>query len=145
MSDESVERAIARDLDHWWNSLGREFGPLSRPQRRVMRTLADREAVGQTTRVGDLAALLLLTMAGATRMLDTLEGRGYVRRYRASGSDQRQVYIALAAGGIAALAEADRAFYQRVRASLAALDVAERRTLADLLARLERAPASDQP
>ena len=145
VSNESVERAIARDLDRWWNSLGREFGPLSRPQRRVLRTLADREAAGQATRVGDLATLLRLTTAGATRMLDTLEGLGYVRRYRASGADQRQVYIALAPPGVAALAEADRAFYQQVRASLAALGESERRTLADLLARLDLTPAPDQP
>lgn len=95
--------------------------------------------------MGDLAALLRLTTAGATRMLDTLEGLGYARRYRASGADQRQVYIALAPAGVVALGEADHTFHKRVAASLAPLSQAERRALADLLARLGAMPDPDQP
>lgn len=143
MNEETVERAIARGLDRWWGSLGREFGPLSRPQRRALRTLADREAVGQAPRVGDFAALLQLTTAGATRMLDTLEGLGYATRYRSPEADQRQVYIALTPAGRAALAQADRAFDARVAASLAPLSADERQTLATLLARLA-APAAPE-
>lgn len=147
MSEESLEQLIARGLDRWWGSLGREFGPLSRPQRRALRTLADREASGSLTRVGDLATLLQFTTAGATRMLDTLEALGYAERYRARDTDQRQVYIALTVTGRAALDLADRAFTERVVASLAPLSEHDRQTLAALLTRLGgRAPsAQDAP
>lgn len=131
-----MEQRIARGLDRWWGSLGREFGPLSRPQRRALRTLADREAAGTLTRVGDLATLLQFTTAGATRMLDTLEALGYAERYRARDTDQRQVYVALTVTGRAALDLADRAFTARVAVSLDPLSEAERQTLAALLARL---------
>lgn len=144
MNDKSPERDIARGLDRWWASLGREFGPLTRPQRRVMLTLAERETAGETTRVGDIAALLRLTTAGATRMLDTLEGLGYASRFRASGADQRQVYVALSPAGREALREANRVFHKRVRATLEPLSQAERDTLADLLARLALAAADDE-
>ncbi|SRR5487761_1944488 len=136
MNEESPEQRIAQGLARWWESLGREFGPLSRPQRRVLRALADREALGQVSRVGDIAAGLALTTAGATRMLDTLEGLGYASRYRSPDADQRQVYVALTAAGAAALREADHAFGARVTASLAPLSQAERQRLAALLARL---------
>jgi DNA-binding MarR family transcriptional regulator len=142
MSEKRSDGAIARGLDHWWTSLGREFGPLSRPQRRTLHTLADREVAGQVTRVGDIAAQLQLTAAGATRMLDTLEALGYATRYRSPTEDQRQVYVALTLVGRAALDQSDRAFYERVAASLAPLTGAERQTLATLLGRLTTTDAS---
>lgn len=143
MNEETPERGIARGLDRWWASLGREFGPLTRPQRRVMLTLAEREAAGATSRVGDIATLLRLTTAGATRMLDTLEGLGYASRYRASGTDQRQVYVTLTPSGRDALEEANRAFQERVNASLTPLSQGERASLAGLLARLTAPNAGD--
>ncbi len=141
-NDARPDQAIARALDHWWSSLGREFGPLSRPQRRVLHALADREAASQQTRVGDIAASLALTTAGATRMLDTLEGLGFATRYRTPGVDQRQVHVALTPAGRAALEQADRAFNAHVAASLAPLTEAERQTLAALLSRLGSAGGS---
>ncbi len=136
MSEDTTERAIARGLDRWWASLGREFGPLSRPQRRMLHVIADREATAQPPRVGDVAAALQLTTAGATRMLDTLEALDYAKRYRSPGMDQRQVYVALTAAGRAALQQADDAFNERVAASLEPLGPAERQALAALLRRL---------
>jgi DNA-binding MarR family transcriptional regulator len=133
---DGADELIARSLDRWSASLGREFGPLSRPQRRTLHTLADREAAEQVTRVGDIAAMLRFTTAGATRLLDTLEALGYVTRYRAPNVDQRQVYLTLTLTGRAALEQADRAFTGRVAASLGPLSAAERQTLAALLARL---------
>ncbi len=144
MSKESIEQLIARGLDRWWGSLGREFGPLSRPQRRALHLLADREAAGALTRVGDLATLLQFTTAGATRLLDTLEALGYAERYRARDTDQRQVYVALTVTGRAALDLADRAFAARVVASLEPLTDTERQTLAALLARLSGLAHSTQ-
>src|SRR5690348_6964265 len=98
--------AIARGLERWYALLGRQFGPLSRPQRRVLVAIAGSEEV----RVGDVAERIGMTMAGATRMIDTLEALGYVRRYRVPEADQRQVYLAITPEGTAALQEANRVF-----------------------------------
>lgn len=142
-----TDEVIARSFDRWSAALGREFGPLSRPQRRALHALADREGAGQATRVGDIAATLSFTTAGATRMLDTLEALGYVRRYRSPNVDQRQVYLTLTLTGRAALDQADRAFAARVAASLEPLREAERQTLAALLERLTAPapPTTDAP
>ncbi len=121
--------AIAHALDEWYTHLGRQFGPLSRPQRRVL-LLLDLE---QGVRVGELAEALGLTTAGATRMLDKLVTLGYATRTRDVDSDQRQVYVTLTPGGKLALDAAEAAFLARVQTSLQALDEAERATLARLL------------
>lgn len=141
----ATERVIARAFDQWNTAIGREFGGLSRPQRRVLRMLADRGQGDAVTRVGDLATLTGLTTAGATRMLDTLEGLGYARRYRDPDADQRQVYVALTEAGSAALAVADSEFVERVAATLAPLTPAERASLATLLRRLAVDGAAGQP
>ncbi len=132
---------IAHALDRLYTQLGRQYGPLSRPLRRALRLLAGREAGGAPARVGDLAAELELTTAGATRLLDRLEELGYAERYRAPGPDQRQVGVRLTAEGRAALAEADAAFVARARATLAPLTSAERARLATLLERLTETPS----
>lgn len=126
--------AIAHALDAWYTALGRQFGPLSRPQRRMLHTMAT--SGGDGLRMSDLAQRLGLTAAGATRMVDLLEGLGYARRFRAPGEDQRQVYVAATAAGAAALAEADRAFEERVGRSLAPLTPEERARLGELLRRV---------
>jgi DNA-binding MarR family transcriptional regulator len=128
--------AIVRGLERWLARLGRQFGPLSRPQRRMLAAVA---AGGDAVRVGDLAAGLGLSMPGTTRMLDALEAQSYVRRVRPPAGDQRQVYIALAPEGAGALHEANRVFQDRVRDTLAGLDAADRRALAHLLTRIEAA------
>ncbi len=120
---------IAHALDEWNNQLGRQFGPLSRPQRRMLRLL-NTEA---TVRVGDLGELLGLTTAGTTRMLDKLEALGYATRSRTAQHDQRQVYVALTPAGAAALQEAEQVFLERMRITLSVLNASERATLANLL------------
>ena len=127
---------IAHALDRLYTQLGRQYGPLSRPLRRALRLLAERADGGEPTRVGDLAAGLELTTAGATRLLDRLEELGYAERYRTPGQDQRQVGVRLTAAGREALAQADAAFAARARATLAPLTAAERSRLAVLLERL---------
>ncbi len=127
---------IAHALDQLYTRLGRQFGPLSRPLRRALRLLATREESGEPSRVGDLAAGLELTTAGATRLLDRLEELEFAERYRAEGQDQRQVGVRLTPTGRAALAEADAAFVARAHAALAPLTTAERATLSALLERL---------
>ena len=46
--------AIAYALDEWYTLLGRQFGPLSRPQRRMLRLLDEQKGV----RVGEIAEAL---------------------------------------------------------------------------------------
>lgn len=121
--------AIAQGLDDWNSLLGRQFGPLSRPQRRMLRLL-DLE---QGVRVGDLGEELGLTTAGTTRMLDKLEQLGYASRTRDQKTDQRQVYVTLTPAGQQALKEADKVFLERVQSTLSILNETELSTLADLL------------
>ena len=134
-SPEEIERdlaetaSIAYALDEWYSRLGRQFGPLSRPQRRMLRLLSADTMV----RVGDLGEQLGLTTAGTTRMLDKLEVLGYASRSRADQHDQRQVYVTLTPAGASALQEAERAFLERMQVLLSNLSQQERATLAHLL------------
>jgi DNA-binding MarR family transcriptional regulator len=127
---DEVADDVARALDAWYTRLGRQYGPLSRPQRRMLQLVAARERV----RVGDLAERLGLTTAGATRMVDRLEELGYVARRREPGGDQREVHVAATAAGARTLAEAGTLYRARVAATLEALTPAEREQLAALLA-----------
>ena len=127
---------IARALDRWTAHLGRQFGPLSRPQRRMLRSLADRLAHQEAMRVSDLAEPLGLTAAGTTRMLDTLEDLGYIARSRSPNTDQRQVYVAMTVAGAQALQVADKVLLERVRVLVERLDAGERAELVTLLQKL---------
>jgi DNA-binding MarR family transcriptional regulator len=129
MSAEPEVTSIAETLEKWHSQLGRQFGPLSRPQRRTLRLLVSVRSM----RVSDLAEQLGLTTAGATRMLDTLEAQGYATRARLPLTDQREVYVTLTEAGGRALAQADAVYFERVSTSVQRLSLEERRTLAKLL------------
>jgi len=130
MTDDAAIAEIAHALDDWYSGLGRQYGPLSRPQRRMLRLVA----AGPSLRVGDLAEGLGLTTAGATRMLDTLESLGYATRARgAQHTDQRQVYVSLTAEGAEALRAADAVYLARVSTLTQRLTTDERAQLASLL------------
>ncbi len=131
---------IARGLDRWNAMLGRQYGPLSRPQRRIMRLLA----LQPETRVGSLAADVGITAAGATKMLDLLEREGYIRRVRRPDADQRQVYISLTTSGAEALRLANLVFVASVESSLSTLTDAQRTLLADLVDHIGPAVDADQ-
>jgi len=120
---------IAYALDEWYTRLGRQFGPLSRPQRRMLRLLR----IDTQVRVGDLGTYLGLTTAGTTRMLDKLEAMGYAKRSRIDQHYQRQVYVTLTLPGAVALRDAEGVFLERVHAFLKVLSPAEQTTLAKLL------------
>jgi len=120
---------IAHALDEWYTQLGRQFGPLSRPQRRMLRLLN----IDTQVRVGDLGEQLGLTTAGTTRMLDKLEAMGYAKRSRTDQHDQRQVYVKLTLPGAVALRDADGVFLARMQSFLSNLSPVERATLAQLL------------
>ncbi len=121
---------IAHALDTLYARLGRQFGPLSRPQRRMLRQLSADTPI----RVGDLGEQLGLTTAGTTRMLDKLESLGYAVRSRTDRYDQRQVYVTLTPEGASALKEAEGVFLERMQTLLNKnLGPAERAMLAHLL------------
>ena len=121
--------SLAYALDDWYTRLGRQFGPLSRPQRRMLRLLS----IESPVRVGDLGVQLGLTTAGTTRMLDKLEAMGYAKRSRTDQRDQRQVYVSLTLPGAIALRDAEGVFLERIQASLKNLSPIEQETLAQLL------------
>jgi DNA-binding MarR family transcriptional regulator len=124
--------AVARALDECYARIGRQFGPLSRPQRRMLHLLITKDQV----RVSDLATRLGLTTAGSTRMLDTLEAQGYARRMRRPETDQRQVYVSLTPAGKEALRQADLIFLGRVADLVQSLSPAGRVVLAQLLGKV---------
>jgi len=132
---------IAQALDEWEALLGRQFGPLSRPQRRIMRLLSGEQAV----RVGDLAEKLGITTAGATRMLDKLEALHYATRARDQHNDQRQVYVTLTVTGQQALLDANAAFLAHVQSTLTVLNPAERTLLAQLLYAMNQRTSAEVP
>ncbi|MBX5467130.1 MAG: MarR family transcriptional regulator [Firmicutes bacterium] len=140
MSDDAAVWAIGQALEGWYQGLGRQFGPLSRSQRRVMKVLEG----GRRVKIGELADLLALTTAGATRMVDKLEALGYVKRQRDPAEDQRFVHVVLTPAGQAALREADAVFRARVVRSVETLSREDRATLVELLAKLA-APAPELP
>ncbi len=127
---------IAQALDRWTGRIGREFGPLSRRQRRTLRTLHDLGKARAQVRVSDLAGDLGITSAGATRMLNKLEELGYVARVREPEGDQREVAVSLTLSGTRALDEADNVYFERVREALQRLDPEEQQMLAHLLGKL---------
>lgn len=134
---------LAQALDIWYTRLGRVYGPLSRPQRRMLHLIKQ----AQSTRVGALAERLGLTMAGATRMLDRLEEQGYLVRTRAvpGQGDKREVYISLTDAGQAALQAADTVFEQHVRASITHLTAEQVGQLTVLLRLVTQPPDEPAP
>jgi len=128
--------AIGRALDLWNNRLGREFGPLSRRQRRALLTLHDLSVSRPTVRVSDMADRLGVTSAGATRMLSKLEESGYISRSRQPEGDQREVFIGLTEAGSQALRQANEVYFERVGQALSALGAEDQALLARLLDKL---------
>ena len=76
--------------------------------------------------------------ATATEVLDTLENRGFVSRSRLE-SDRRAVAVALTPAGYNLVTHAFPAHAQRVREAFGVLDEEEKRQLADLCRKLDRA------
>jgi MarR family transcriptional regulator, organic hydroperoxide resistance regulator len=136
--------AVVKAFDYWRMNLGRQYGPLSRPQRRTLLVLAEAQTKDTPMRVSELADMLKLSVAGTTRMLDTLEGLGYLVRFRTPQADQRQVYVRLTDEGAQALVEANKIITQRVEAMLEKLTSAERVELAVLLRKFVQEPDDAQ-
>jgi DNA-binding MarR family transcriptional regulator len=133
----------------------RALEALLRAEASVTRRLAaDLERVGVSAT--GFAMLVLLTSAGgetelrvmrkrlgaskatATEVLDTLEARGFVTRKRLE-SDRRAVLVAITDPGRNLVTHAFPAHAERVRDAFGALDETEKRTLAELCRKLDRA------
>jgi MarR family transcriptional regulator, 2-MHQ and catechol-resistance regulon repressor len=76
--------------------------------------------------------------ATATEVLDTLENRGFVNRSRLE-SDRRAVAVSLSDAGYNLVTHAFPAHAERVREAFGVLDETEKRQLADLCRKLDRA------
>jgi MarR family transcriptional regulator, 2-MHQ and catechol-resistance regulon repressor len=133
----------------------RALDALLRAEASVMRRLAaelERAGVSAT----GFAMLVLLTSAGggmelralrrrlrlskatATEVLDTLERRGFARRARLQ-SDRRAVLVILSEPGRTLVTHAFPAHAERVRETFDVLDEREKRQLAELCRKLDRA------
>jgi DNA-binding MarR family transcriptional regulator len=99
----------------------------------LIRALADR----RSARIGDLAGDAEIAPSTATRILDTLERRGLIRRDRVI-EDRRAVTVTLTDLGRGALRRQDAWMQGRERAFFAALPAVERDLAPDLLVRLAR-------
>jgi DNA-binding MarR family transcriptional regulator len=118
------------------------------------RLAADLERIGVSAT--GFTMLVLLTSAGgrlelrtmrrrlgaskatATEVLDTLENRGFVARSRLE-SDRRAVAVSLSEAGYNLVTHAFPAHAERVREAFGVLDEGEKRQLADLCRKLDRA------
>jgi MarR family transcriptional regulator, 2-MHQ and catechol-resistance regulon repressor len=118
------------------------------------RLAADLERIGVSAT--GFTMLVLLTSAGgrlelrtmrrrlgaskatATEVLDTLEKRGFIGRSRLE-SDRRAVAVGLTEAGYNLVTHAFPAHAERVREAFGVLDETEKRQLADLCRKLDRA------
>jgi MarR family transcriptional regulator, 2-MHQ and catechol-resistance regulon repressor len=133
----------------------RALEALVRAQANLTRRLAaDLERIGVSAT--GFTMLVLLTSAGgrlelrtmrrrlgaskatATEVLDTLENRGFVARSRLE-SDRRAVDVSLSEAGYNLVTHAFPAHAERVREAFGVLDETEKRQLADLCRKLDRA------
>jgi MarR family transcriptional regulator, 2-MHQ and catechol-resistance regulon repressor len=149
VSDEATALRPIDPLAH------RALEALVRAQANLTRRLAaDLERVGVSAT--GFTMLVLLTTAGgqlelramrrrlgaskatATEVLDTLESRGFVGRSRLE-HDRRAVSVGLTQAGLNLVTHAFPAHAERVREAFGALDETEKRQLADLCRKLDRA------
>lgn len=113
--------------------LGRQFGPLSRPQLRILSELRETERT-----VSELAERAQVSPPGATQMIDKLQHAGYVSR-SSDATDQRVVRVGVTPVGRKALCDAEAVYVARLSEIIAGrLDAEEIESLAHLLEKLTR-------
>ena len=149
MTDEATPLRPIDPLAH------RALEALVRAQANLTRRLAaDLERIGVSAT--GFTMLVLLTSAGGRlelrtmrrrrgaakatppEVLDTLENRGFVARSRLE-SDRRAVAVSLSEAGYNLVTHAFPAHAERVREAFGVLDETEKRQLADLCRKLDRA------
>lgn len=108
----------------------REAHGLTVSQYEVLLFLDD--APGNRMRMADLAARVLLTRSGVTRLIDRLVDLGYVERCAAEG-DGRGAYAQITSSGTRALRAAQRTHRRGIRAEfLSRIDERDQRALGDI-------------
>lgn len=130
-------RQIIHAVDVQSKRLTRETG-LSTPQLIALAAVRDLGEV--TTRA--LSAEMSLTQSTVTTILDRLEQRGLVERYR-SARDRRIVHTRLTEAGAATLAAAPPLLHQHFTNALAALSAARRTQIIDALRHVARMMGAD--
>jgi DNA-binding MarR family transcriptional regulator len=130
-------RRILEELVHVLRHLTRISGgphegpPMTATQRLALFELIDAGPL----RLNDLAARMGTTPPTASRAVDTLDELGMVER-TSDPTDRRALQIQLTASGRQAVEERQARVYASFRPAAARLPAAERKQLADLLARL---------
>jgi DNA-binding MarR family transcriptional regulator len=123
-----LRRASRAELE----PLGLTFG-----QARALRLLS---RMGESVRIGELAARLEVVPRSATTMIDTLEGAGLVAR-QADPTDRRSVLVGLTDRGLALLKRLSRVRRASAEALFARLTATERKRLLELLTVLNQRDA----
>ena len=134
-----VHNRVVKELDH---ELEREHG-LSLSAFSVLATLT-RSPDGQL-QMSELAARVLISRPGMTRLIERLERAGLVERHR-GGGDSRQVYAAITERGLERLGEASKSHFDGVRSRFFdKLTVTQTRALASAWLKIlgERPPYVD--
>jgi DNA-binding MarR family transcriptional regulator len=109
-------RRIIRATDLQSKALGKSVG-LTIPQIIVLRAILD---MGEVT-TGQISNRVSLSQATVTTILDRLEGRGLLERYR-SASDRRVVHTRLTTAGKRALRKAPPLLHERFLTRFGSLD-----------------------
>jgi DNA-binding MarR family transcriptional regulator len=137
MPETQPSKRILEELGHVLRHLTRISGgahegpPMTATQRLALFELID----GGPLRLNDLAARTGTTPPTASRAVDALDELGMVER-TSDPTDRRALQIQLTPNGRRAVAERQARIYAAFRPAVAGLPAAERRQLADLLARL---------
>jgi DNA-binding MarR family transcriptional regulator len=119
----SLLRRIIRAVDLQSRRLSREFG-LTTPQMVVLQAIRD---LGEVT-TGRVSTAVSLSQATVTTILDRLEDRGLIERYR-SRVDRRVVHSQLTAAGRAILRQAPPLLHVRFQERFAGLSRRKQREI----------------
>jgi DNA-binding MarR family transcriptional regulator len=120
-------RRLIRAVDLHSKKLVRETG-LTTPQVVVLQAIRDS---GEVT-TGRISSAVSLSQATVTTIVDRLEDRGLIERYR-STIDRRVVHLRLTAAGRSALRKAPPLLHERFRRSYASLNPARQRAILNAL------------
>jgi DNA-binding MarR family transcriptional regulator len=137
MSATEPSKRILEELSHVLRHLTRISGgpdegpPMTATQRLALFELIDDGPL----RLNDLAARMGTTPPTASRAVDALDELGMVER-TSDPTDRRALQIQLTPSGRRVVEERQARVYKAFRPAVARLPAAERRQLADLLARL---------
>jgi len=133
MEDTSAERnsalfdALVRVQIHLWNAIDDrirvEYG-LRLGTFQIMRVIAQRDGC----RVNDVADEMLITIGGASKLIDRLEAAAHCER-TANPDDRRSSIIRLTASGTALLDRATETFDRALEESLAPLTATDKKTM----------------